>query len=129
MLIIGGLLIATFWIVRPFLGPLIWATMLVVASWPLMRRAAAAAVGPALAGGAGDDAGLLLLFVVPLALAIVTIVDNVDRLAGWAQIASDFHVPEAPPAWLVQAAAGGRGHRGDLGAGHARSACATCCPG
>ena len=39
VLLIGGLLFTTFWIVRPFLGPLIWATMLVVASWPLMQRA------------------------------------------------------------------------------------------
>ena len=38
VLVIGSLLLASLWLLRPFLGPLIWATMLVVASWPLMRR-------------------------------------------------------------------------------------------
>jgi predicted PurR-regulated permease PerM len=45
---------------------------------------------------------LLLLFVVPVALAIVTIIDNADRLAEWARLASEFTVPELPPPWLVQ---------------------------
>jgi len=32
------LIIASLWIVRPFLGPAIWATMVVVATWPVMLR-------------------------------------------------------------------------------------------
>lgn len=34
---IGGLIAATFWVLRPFLPALIWATMIVVATWPMMR--------------------------------------------------------------------------------------------
>jgi predicted PurR-regulated permease PerM len=40
--------------------------------------------------------------VLPLLLAIVTIVDNVDRLTVWAQLARTFIPPEAPPDWLVK---------------------------
>ncbi len=102
VLIIGGLLIATFWVVRPFLGPLIWATMLVVASWPLMRRLQRLLWGRRSLAVLVMTLGLLLLFVVPLALAIVTIVDNADRLADWAHIATTYSVPEDPPPALLQ---------------------------
>ncbi len=34
---IGGLLAATFWVLRPFLPALIWAAMIVVATWPVMQ--------------------------------------------------------------------------------------------
>ena len=52
----AGLIAACFWIVRPFLGATIWATMIVVATWPSMlslqarlgnRRAAAVAANEA----------------------------------------------------------------------------------
>ncbi len=96
-----ALLGTSLWVVRPFIGPAIWATMVVVASWPLMlkvqhhlfnRRSLAVAVMTLL---------LLLLFVVPLALAIVTIVGNADQLIEWAKAAASFHLPAAPPAWLA----------------------------
>jgi len=102
VLIIGGLLIASFWLLRPFLGPLIWATMVVVASWPLMRRAQRLLWGRRSLAVLVMTLALLLLFVVPVALAIVTIAENVDRLAGWVKFASEFHVPETPPPWLVR---------------------------
>jgi predicted PurR-regulated permease PerM len=102
VLVIGALLFTTFWIVRPFLGPLIWAMMLVVASWPLMRRVQRLLWGRRSLAVLVMTLALLLLFVVPVALAIVTIVDNVDRLTAWAQMAREFHLPEAPPAWLAK---------------------------
>ena len=36
VLTIGGLIAATFWVLRPFLPALIWSAMIVVATWPLM---------------------------------------------------------------------------------------------
>ncbi|MBI5719482.1 MAG: AI-2E family transporter YdiK [Burkholderiales bacterium] len=100
VLFIGALLGASLWILRPFLGPTIWATMVVVATWPVMtrlqrwlwgRRALAASVMTLL---------LLLLFVVPLVLAIVTIVDNADRLVDWARFVATWRPGEHPPEWL-----------------------------
>jgi predicted PurR-regulated permease PerM len=38
VLVIGLLLAASLWVLRPFLGPTIWAVMVVVATWPLMLR-------------------------------------------------------------------------------------------
>jgi predicted PurR-regulated permease PerM len=97
VLALGGLLAASFWIARPFLGPLIWAAMVVVATWPLLlrlqgwlwgRRGLAVAVMTLL---------LFLLFVLPLVGAIVTIVDNADRLADWARLAASWRPPEQLP--------------------------------
>ena len=34
---IGGLIATCFWMLRPFLPPLVWGTMIVVATWPAMR--------------------------------------------------------------------------------------------
>ena len=54
VLVIGGLIAATFWILRPFLGAIIWATMIVVATWPVMLWVQRRLRRPALARGDGD---------------------------------------------------------------------------
>ena len=36
VLFLGGLILASFWILRPFLAAIIWSTMIVVATWPIM---------------------------------------------------------------------------------------------
>lgn len=99
VLFIGGLILASFWIMRPFLAPLIWATMIVVATWPLMRR-----VQDRLWGSRGLAvlvmvAALLLVFVVPLTLAIATIVDHADDIVAGARDLAGFRLPP-PPDWL-----------------------------
>ena len=38
VLFIAGLISASFWILQPFLPAIVWATAIVVASWPLMRE-------------------------------------------------------------------------------------------
>jgi hypothetical protein len=37
VLSIGALIVATFWVLRPFLTPVIWAAMIVVSPWPMLR--------------------------------------------------------------------------------------------
>lgn len=97
---IAGLVGTSFWILKPFLGAAVWAAMLVVATWsPFLalqsrlggRRSLAVAI-MALA--------LLLLLVVPLWLAIGTLVDNADRIAGWGRALAEHGLP--PPPDFVQ---------------------------
>lgn len=102
VLVIGALLGVSLWILRPFIGPAIWATMVVVASWPMMLRIERLLWRSRALAVLVMTLGLLLLFVVPLTLAIVTIVDNAERLVGWARLAADFRLPEQPPSWLQQ---------------------------
>jgi predicted PurR-regulated permease PerM len=100
VLVIGLLLATALWILRPFLGPLVWATMVVVASWPLMLRVQGVLWGKRALAVSVMTLLLLLLFVVPLVLAIVTIVSNADRLGEWAKLAAGFRLPDAAPAWI-----------------------------
>ena len=102
VLFIGALLGAALWILKPFIGATIWATMVVVATWPLMLRLQAWMWGRRSLAVVAMSVLLLLLFVVPLTLAIVTIVGNADRMVDWARLAADYHLPEAPPAWAVK---------------------------
>jgi predicted PurR-regulated permease PerM len=100
VLFMGLLLAASLWVLRPFLGPGIWATMVVVATWPLMRRVQAGLGGRRGPAVAVMTLALLLLFVVPLVLAIGTIFINIDVIAGGIQGVSAWRPPEAPPAWI-----------------------------
>jgi predicted PurR-regulated permease PerM len=102
VLVIGALLGASLWILRPFLGPAIWATMVVVATWPLMLRVQRRLWGRRSLAVALMTLLLLLLFVVPLAMATVTIVDNADRMVEWAKLAAAYRLPQAPPPWAAQ---------------------------
>ena len=99
VLSIGVLIGTSLWILQPFLGAAIWAVTIVTATWPLMlsiqnrlwgRRSLAVAVMTLV---------LLCILVVPLWLAIGTIVSNADWMSGWVKSLSTFEVPP-PPAWV-----------------------------
>jgi len=99
ILCIGGLIAASFLVVRPFLGALVWATTLVIATWPLMLRLEAALGGRRGLAVALMTLALLLIVVLPLSAAIGAIVANADRIMAVVVAVPDFHVPAAP-AWL-----------------------------
>ena len=100
VIFLGALIVASFWILRPFLAATIWATMIVVATWPVMlwfqarlwRRRALAVAAMTLV--------LLLVFVVPLTLAIGTIVLNADEIVAGLKFIASFRMP-TPPDWVA----------------------------
>jgi predicted PurR-regulated permease PerM len=98
---IGALTAGCFWILQPFLLPMIWATALVVASWPLMLRVEAFLGGRRSLTVTVMTLALLLVLVVPLALAIIAIAQNADRIVGWTKSLADFSVPP-PPEWVAR---------------------------
>jgi len=100
VLAVVTLIAASLWILRPFIGPLIWAAMVVVATWPVMRGLQLRLGGRRWPAVVLMTLLLLLLFVVPLTVAIVTIVRNADLLIGWAKAAASFRMAE-PPVWLA----------------------------
>src|SRR4029077_11459222 len=100
VLFIVALMGSSIWILRPFLGPIVWATTIVVATWPLMisiqtwlwnKRALAVTVMTLL---------LLCVLVVPLTLGVGTIVSNIDELAAWTKSLAALKMPSLPK-WLV----------------------------
>ncbi len=99
VLFIGGLIGFSIWILLPFLVALIWAIMIVVASWPLMRAAQSVLWGRRWLAVAVMTTAMLLLLIVPFSAAIVTIVANVDTIGVWAKTLSAFTLPQEP-VWL-----------------------------
>jgi predicted PurR-regulated permease PerM len=97
---LGALIVASFWILRPFLAAAIWAAMIVVATWPAMLWLQARLWRSRALAVAAMTIILLLVFVVPLALAIGTIVLNADEIVLLFKSIAEFRMP-TPPDWLA----------------------------
>ena len=99
VLIIGGLIAASIWILRPFLAAIVWSTMIVVTTWPILRRLQSVLWDKRWLATTIMTVALLLVFVVPLSAAIGTIVANADTIVDWANRLSDVKLPP-PPAFV-----------------------------
>lgn len=99
VLFLGVLIGTSLWIIKPFLGAGIWAVMIVTATWPLMVSIQSRLWGRRSLAVAIMTVVLLCVLVVPLWLAIGTIVANSDRMGDWVKSASEFEFPP-PPARL-----------------------------
>jgi predicted PurR-regulated permease PerM len=88
------------WVLRPFLGSGIWSVMIVVATWPLMRRAQARFGGRRAPAVALMTLVLLLVLVVPLYLAVSTVLEQSDRLVSLVKALPTLRMP-GPPAWIL----------------------------
>ena len=100
VLFVAGLIGTCFWILRPFLPAVIWATTLVVATWPIMLQAQRRLWNRRGLAVAVMTLALLFVFVVPFWLAVTTIADNFDRIVEGATSLASFKLPP-PPGWLV----------------------------
>jgi predicted PurR-regulated permease PerM len=101
VIFIVALIGSCLWILRPFLGATVWATTIVVATWPLMialqnrlwhKRSLAVAVMTIV---------LLCVLVVPLSMAIGTIISNTDEIIVWVKAFETFKIPPQP-AWVAK---------------------------
>jgi predicted PurR-regulated permease PerM len=101
VLFIGGLIAATLWVLWPFLPAIIWAMTLVVSTWPLMLQVQHYAGNRRSLAVLAMTAALLLIVIVPLWLAIATVVANVDEIAELSRAALSMRLPP-PPEWLAQ---------------------------
>jgi len=99
ILFIVGMIVASFWILRPFLPAVIWATMIVIATWPLMLRVQSALWDRRGLAVAVMTVVLLLGLIVPLARALTTIVAHSEDIASGVQRLATWSAP-APPDWL-----------------------------
>ena len=96
---IGLMITASLWVLLPFVGATVWATMIVVATWPIMiglqtrlggRRGFAVTIMTLV---------MLLLLVVPLVLAVSTVLEYADNIASWSREIATLRVPP-PPDWV-----------------------------
>ena len=99
VLVIGALLLASLWTLLPFLSGMIWATTIAVATWPLLLRLERATGGRRALAVAAMTLLVLLVFIVPFALAISTMLDAAGRSPA---VMNAFLTKGLgpPPAWI-----------------------------
>jgi len=100
VLLIAILIAASLWVLRPFLLATVWATMIVVATWPLLRRAEKRLRRRSLAVALMTGA-MLVVIVGPVFFAIQAIVSNIDVIKGWVERIATHGLP-APPDWVAK---------------------------
>ncbi len=99
VLVIGALLLGSVWTLKPFLPAILWGTMVVVATWPLLLRVQALLWNRRWLAVTVMTLLMLVVFVVPFVLAIGAVVAHTDDIADWAKSLAGFTLP-LPPDWL-----------------------------
>lgn len=100
LLALGGLIATSVWILRPFLMPLAWASMIVVATWPLMVRVQVWLGGRRALAVALLTIALLCVVVVPVFFGVTAIAGNAHEIAEWSKSLATRSVPDLP-AWIA----------------------------
>ena len=100
VLFIAILIASCFWIMKPFLSALIWASMIVIATWPLMMSIQQKLGNKRWPAVVAMTLLLLLILIAPLTLAVTTLIDKAQELATNSQLLTELRIP--PPADWVQ---------------------------
>lgn len=101
VLFTGTLILGAFLIVRPFLSSFVWAAMIVVATWPLMLSLQDRLGGRRWLAVTCMTLGLVLLFVLPVLLAVSTVIEHGDAIVEWAKSLSKSKLPPVPE-WIAR---------------------------
>ncbi|MBJ3815565.1 AI-2E family transporter YdiK [Shimwellia pseudoproteus] len=98
VLFLSIMIIACLWVVQPFILGFAWAGTVVIATWPVLLRLQHLLWGRRSLAVLVMTLLLTLLFVIPIALLVNSIVDNSSTIANWATASSHM----SPPAlnWL-----------------------------
>lgn len=99
VLFIGILILASAWVLQPFIAAIIWATMIVVATWPLMLKVQGWCRGRRGPAVAVMTSAILLVFLMPLGTAIDLIASHAGDIKAWVQSLPGRSIPDAP-SWL-----------------------------
>ncbi|MBL0075932.1 MAG: AI-2E family transporter YdiK [Rhodocyclaceae bacterium] len=97
---IGGLAVTSFWVMQPFLLGLIWAATIVVATWPLLEIVRARVKGHRALAATIMTLALLIIFLLPLGIAVTTIISHFDEIAALVNSAHTWKLPTAPE-WVA----------------------------
>ena len=101
ILVLGLMIVMCLWILQPFFAATVWATMIVVATWPMMQGVQARLGGQRWAAVTVMTLAMLLVLVVPIVLALATIADHADQMVEWSKAIAAAGIP-SPPGWVEQ---------------------------
>jgi predicted PurR-regulated permease PerM len=99
VLLIVALIAGSLWILRPFLAAVIWAAMLAIATWPIMRSVEAKLWNSRALAVTVMTLSILVVFVMPFWLAISTVVRHVHQIIEWAEHLAEAALPPLP-VWI-----------------------------
>ena len=96
---IGILIASSFWILRPFLMAIVWAGLIVIATWPAMLKLEKWFAGKRGIAVAVMTLLILLIVVIPITLAVLSIINNVDDIIAKVNTLTSS-IAVTPPAWI-----------------------------
>ena len=100
LLFLGALIVASIYILKPFLPAIVWAVMIVIATWPILLWLQHSLWGSRLLATIVMTVLLLLILILPLTFATTSIISNADEIATWTRWLMSFELPSAPQ-WLT----------------------------
>lgn len=92
--------LASLWVLSPFLLAFCWASTIVIATWPMMTVAQARLGGYRSLAVLAMTSLLLLVFILPLFLVVLTLLSHSQDILTWVNSASALQIPVAPN-WVV----------------------------
>jgi predicted PurR-regulated permease PerM len=90
------LIVGSLWVLRPFLAATIWATMLVVSTWPILESVQARLGNRRAPAVAVMTLGMVFLLLLPLWLAFDTVSGHSGEVSDLAKRLSETGLPKAP---------------------------------
>ena len=108
IVVVLGLLCGCLLVLLPFLSSLLWAAVLVVASWPAYARLLKLVGDRHSLAAFLTTLGMILIFLLPFVIISTTLAENVKEMTAAAQKVIQ-NGPPAPPEWLEKIPA--VGHR------------------
>lgn len=94
-----ALIAASVWILWPLLAAVVWATMIVVATWPILLTLQRWLLGWRWLAVTGMTLLLLAIFVLPFSFAIGAFIEHFKEITAWTASLSTLALPP-PPDWL-----------------------------
>jgi len=94
-----ALIAASVWILWPFLAAAVWATMIVVATWPMLLTLQRWLLGRRWLAVTVMTLLLLAILVLPFSLAIGAVMEHFKAISAWTTSLANF-TPPPPPDWL-----------------------------
>lgn len=92
-LTIALMIVACFWVIRPFILGFAWATMIVIATWPVLIKIQKLTWGKRWPAVLIMTLLLILLFVIPISLVIASLIDNSASAMAWVDTAKNWQPP------------------------------------
>ena len=99
VLVIGILIASSFWVMRPFLMSALWATLIVIATWPALEKLQMRLGGRRGLAVTIMTLAILLVVLIPLTLAVLTIINHADGIAARIKSLPSL-LSSSPPGWL-----------------------------